>query len=130
MYGKLIKTILKKYDLSQVELGKSLILSESFMSRLVHDKAPLPKNRQIQLTEQYNVNPAYFLKGEGEMFLDEQEKTTDAKSQFQKELNLTESEFQELVKFIEEDKYTLFLFIKAKNGDKAALDTLKKLLSI
>jgi transcriptional regulator with XRE-family HTH domain len=120
MQGNILKTIRKNKGLSQQDIGDIIGVKKAYISLIEVGKNKLSVKQIEAIEKALNVKFSDY----------EQEKTTDAKSQFQKELNLTESEFQELVKFIEEDKYTLFLFIKARNGDKTALDTLKKLLSI
>jgi transcriptional regulator with XRE-family HTH domain len=120
MQGNILKKIRKDKKLTQQNIAKMLGVSNQFVSAVEKNISSLNDEKVSLLENQLNVKFSDY----------EQEKTTDARSQLQKELNLTESEFQELIKFIEEDKYTLFLFIKARNGDKIALDGLKKLLSI
>lgn len=122
MKGNTLKIIRKEKGLTQQQIGDLIGVKKAYISLVEIGKNKLSEN-QIKIIEQtLNVKFSDY-----EI---EENPPTDIKSLFQKEFNLTELEFAELTKFIEEDKYTLFLFIKAKHGDKKSLDTLKKLLSI
>lgn len=117
--GIFLKESRIKLNLNQQQLADKLGMTKQYLSNIENGLKPLSKEKIVMLFDFFNINPIFLLTGKGEMFLKENPL---------QDLDLTDSELQDLVKLIKEDKYILLLLLKTRNGDKKALDSLCKLL--
>jgi transcriptional regulator with XRE-family HTH domain len=67
--GSRLKAIRKALDLSQKEFAASLDISASYLSEIESGKTKPGFNFTVLVYEKYNVNPAWFLVEESDMFL-------------------------------------------------------------
>lgn len=67
-----LKKIIDYYDLTNVSFAESVDLQESTVRAILTGKTmKISGPVLLALMEKYNINPAWFIRGEGEMFLSE-----------------------------------------------------------
>lgn len=69
--GKRLKQVLKKLDITQTSLSKTISISNVVINRYTKDKTMPDYNFLNKLTSAFNVNINWLLTGEGSMFLSE-----------------------------------------------------------
>lgn len=66
--GKRLKYVIKSLNLTQNEVADRFGINRSLLSQLYTDKQQISKLFQYALKAEFNINPAWLLTGEGEMF--------------------------------------------------------------
>lgn len=106
-----IKEIIYEQRLSQEEFALKINVTPEYLSRVLNGKNPVSHKFEAKLKE-----------------LGLLEEPAPPQPEWQKELNLTDSECEKLFKTVKENKYKLFLAVDALNGEEESKKTLFKLL--
>ena len=65
-----IKELRKHFKMSQEEFGGKIALTKGHISQLEAGKSPLSNKAEKMILREFNVNPTWLKKGEGNMFLE------------------------------------------------------------
>lgn len=108
---------IEKRPVKQKELALILKYDPTHFSNMNTSNQDIPAKRLKIIEEKYGID----LSGE----LEEAQNETN----WAERLNLTRSEYEELLQLLQKDKYRILLCLRALAGDKQAIKDLKKLLN-
>jgi len=134
MLGKRIQEIRKFKKLSVDEMAVIFDMKSRTLGSYERGESNPNPEFITRLTEVWNINLNWLYTGKGPMFLDELIPTGTNQNylfEIQKKHKFTTAEMVSITDFFEGGKITrevFFVFMKAKKGDKEALDTIFKTL--